>query len=123
MRRTLRDIINHVIDAPVDCHAFSRLAYTMLHEQHIQAEFFVGEVRPSTVDGAASSNYAWLECFGYIIDFRLNKTLGEDAPVGIFTREEAHANGYIYEGKAEPILPLKPQVIEFMTASPQSIIP
>lgn len=116
MRRTLRDIIQHLDSAPVERAGFSRLAYTLLHEQHLQAEYCTGTLQPSTVDGRPPAEHIWLECFGYIIDYRAKEHGFDDALVGVFTYEEALLNGYEYEGVETKIKPLDKQVVTFLTA-------
>lgn len=116
MRLTIRDIISHIDIAPVGRESFARLAYTLLHEQHLQADYCIGTLKPSTVDGQPPAQHVWLECFGYVIDFRASEHGFDNALSGVFTHEEALLNGYEYEGTATKIKPLDKHVVTFLTA-------
>lgn len=122
MKAVLHKMIKHLESAPVESHSFSRLAYTTLYGKHIDATFHVGKVSPSTVDGQATSNHAWLESLGYIIDFRAINIVSSNAPYGVFTHKEALEKGFIYEGEVKPISPLDDHVITFLTATTPTLI-
>lgn len=117
MKAVLHRMVKHLDSAPVDSHSLARLAYTELYRQKIDVSFCVGEVTPSTVDGQKLSNHAWLECCGYIVDYRAAKKLEQDAPHGFFTVREALDHGLIYNGKQVKISPLDSHVVEFLTAT------
>lgn len=122
MKAVIHKMLKHLESAPVESHSFSKLAYTALYNNRIDVRFVVGSVTPSTVDGKPITNYAWLECLGYIVDFRATKQISGDAPHGLFTHEEAQSLGFIYNGKEQVISPLDDHVVTFLTATSPDLI-
>ena len=121
MKRTLHDIVGHLDSAPIPALEVCKAAYTLLYTQHIDAKVMQGVYRPSTVDGKEKVPHYWLECFGYIIDYRSTSIVGDSAPHGIFTREQAMGLEIDYMGIEVQTKPIEPHVLEFMTASPTSL--
>ena len=110
VKHEIERILKEIENASVGALEFSRIAFTKLYNNHLHADGFVGTV--ITPDGNIEGHY-WLECFGYIIDYRLCAT-DNNAPFGVFKKDD-HVS-YNYDGLKIKISPLSDHVLEFLTA-------
>lgn len=120
MKRMLSDIVGHLDEAPIPALELCKAAYTLLYGKHIDAKIMVGNYRPSTVDGAEKVPLYWVETLGYIIDFR-SRSIVKNALHGVFKLEQAAGLQIDYIGEEVKIKPLRPHVIDFMTAKPTNL--
>ena len=63
MLNEIKRIVSPALHAPADQKIKANIAYTLLHQQYLQATLKQGKCNSSTVEEC----HFWLECFGYII--------------------------------------------------------
>lgn len=81
-----------------DGEQFINIAYTLLNKQHFEATGYKGKLTSS--NGEILDHY-WIECFGYIVDYKLYRSISNKAPSGVFLSSE-HPD-YVYDGKVFPL--------------------
>lgn len=65
MLNEIKRIVSPALHAPADQKTKVNIAYTLLHQQHFEADIKQGEHQSSTVEEL----HYWLECFGYVVVF------------------------------------------------------
>ncbi|MCG7545453.1 hypothetical protein MHM93_14825 [Pseudoalteromonas sp. MM17-2] len=122
MKRTIKDIIEPAINAPVECDGFSRIALRLLYDQHIEAKLMRGTLYNISEPAKSIDVHFWLECFGYVVDYRAECWLGKGAPHGIYTPEEVHQLGFEYTGEQVSEKPMKPEIMRFVMTDFESLL-
>ncbi len=104
----LKDLLDDLDTAKVECDAMSRLVVTRLAKQHIPYRAMLGQVE---LDGKVVSPHFWVETDGCVIDYRARQRLGGDqrVPHGVVAREAVKAH---YQGRQVIIDPLPDYLYE-----------
>lgn len=104
----LKNLLDDLDAAKVECDAMSRLVVTRLARQHIPYQAMLGQVE---LDGKVLSPHFWVEADGCVIDYRARQRLGGDerAPHGVVPREAVQAH---YAGHRVVIDPLPDYLYE-----------
>ncbi|WP_448131373.1 hypothetical protein [Stutzerimonas chloritidismutans] len=104
----LKDLLDDLDAAKVECDAMSRLVVTRLAKQHIPYRAMLGQVE---LDGKVVSPHFWVETDGCVIDYRARQRLGGDqrVPHGVVAREAVKAH---YQGRQVIIDPLPDYLYE-----------
>lgn len=104
----LRQLLDPLDTAPVECDGMTRLVYTVLAREQIEASVFVGQL---TVGGRSVAPHYWAEVGQYRIDYRARMWLGLDAsvPHGVYRKADTIAQ---YHGEQIDIAPLSEALFE-----------
>jgi hypothetical protein len=94
------EILKEIENSRTECDGFVRLASYLLTKNNIQHEVKVGALRLNT-DRTTIPLHFWIEVDDYIIDYRARMWLGNNAPHGVFKRN----NDYSYTGDNAKIEP------------------
>jgi hypothetical protein len=74
----LKNLLDDLDTAKVECDAMSRLVVTRLAKQHIPYRAMLGQVE---LDGKVVKPHFWVEADGCVIDYRARQRLGGDERV------------------------------------------
>lgn len=111
VRPEIHQLLEHCVNASVECDGFVRLAHTALVERGIEHSVLIG--RLISLDGSVRTPiHLWIELGdGNLIDYRARMWLGDriDVPHGIFPR--GAFPGWSYYGKAIDIPVLAPALV------------
>lgn len=86
VEKILRDLLDELDAASVECDGMSRLVVTRLHRAGIEHIAFDGML---TVQGRVISRHFWVEVGDLVIDYRARMWLGDDpeVPHGVFRKD------------------------------------
>ncbi|MDH0496876.1 hypothetical protein [Stutzerimonas stutzeri] len=104
----LKDLLDDLDAAKVECDAMSRLVVTRLAKQRIPYRAMLGQVE---LDGKVVAPHFWVEADGCVIDYRARQRLGgnQRVPHGVVPREAVKAH---YQGQQVVIDPLPDYLYE-----------
>lgn len=106
--KAVMKILAPIIDAPVECDGFCRLASTLLAEHDIDFTIMQGSISVPVIGDLI---HFWLSVDGEIIDYRLRMWLGDSALHGYIGKDsDIHKNG-------EPVIfsSLSPEVFHIIS--------
>lgn len=104
----LKNLLDDLDAAKVECDAMSRLVVTRLAKQQIPYQVMLGQVE---LDGEVLSPHFWVEASGCVIDYRARQQLKGDqrVPHGVVPLEAVQAH---YKGQQVVIDPLPDYLYE-----------
>jgi len=103
----------------LECDGTTSIISYYLDTLKIPHQIKVGEIKKVTSKGSVIKNFAphfWIELFNddnmtYIIDYKAQLWLGEDAPNGVFSKAETEDKNWIYKGEKVEVSPLNKRVL------------
>jgi hypothetical protein len=116
----LKNALDQVNLAPLECDGFTLLICSALHKQNIPFTRMLGYVE-SPLTGHVVEPHMWVEIDGWIIDYRLQmwvpKYVAEQEiiPHGIFSYNVAEDMGFNYHGDPTGFNYLPDVVLDFMS--------
>lgn len=106
----LRTLLDQYDSCDLECDGMTRVIHTVLADNNIEHQVVFGRL---SLGSGVVNPHLWIECEGYLIDYRARMWLGANAPHGVFQASD-HPEA-IYQGRQVEMLLLGKNLFRILT--------